>query len=310
VFDLDGRTQIEITGGDRAKFLHNFCTNDIKRLQPGEGCEAFVANVKGRVLGHVFVFATAEALWLDSVQGAEAALLAYLSRYVISEDVELHGRSNEFGELLVSGPRTFERLRTLGIDAAPLPVNGHMSATPAGIGATAAVRRVDWFGPPSVLLCVPREQGSELHRSLVETAGVIPAEDAVFDAVRIEACFPLYGRDISEDNLAQEVGRTEQAISFKKGCYLGQEPIARVDALGHVNRLLCGLRSESRPMPEPGDAVLPTDTDTEIGRITSAAFSPAGGRPVALAYLRVAFAAAGTAVRIGDARTPAHVFRV
>lgn len=329
LFDLHARTQIELTGADRVKFLHNFCTNDIKRLAPGEGCEAFVTNVKGRVVGHVFVFAAADALWLETVPGAEAALLQHFRRYLISEDVGLHGRSEQFAELLVSGPRTFERLRGLGIEAARLPVFGHAPAgtLPLSIAAGPhlqapalpdwteppldrhpAVRRVDWFGPPAVLLSVPRGQAAELRRQLVETAGVVPAEDAVFEAVRIEACFPLYGRDVTEDNLAQEVGRTEQAISFRKGCYLGQEPIARIDALGHVNRLLCGLHLEEGPVPDPGAAVRTWDTDAEIGHVTSAATTPAADRPVALAYVQSAAATPGTLVRVGEARSAARVF--
>ena len=110
LFDVSTRTQIEITGRDRVKFLHSFCTNDIKKLQPVQGCEAFVTNVNGKVLGHIFVFAERDSLWLESVAGSAAALLPHFDRYVITEDVRFADRSSEFAELLLAGPQSTELL--------------------------------------------------------------------------------------------------------------------------------------------------------------------------------------------------------
>src|SRR5688572_19506571 len=93
LFGVSDRTQIEIAGSDRVKLLHNFCTNDIKRLQPGDGCEAFITNVKGRVLGYVFIFVGSESIWLDSAPNTETGLLAHLGKYVLIEDVELRPKS-------------------------------------------------------------------------------------------------------------------------------------------------------------------------------------------------------------------------
>lgn len=340
LFDLSDRTQVELSGRDRAKFLHNFCTNEIKLLQPGQGCEAFVTNVKGRVLGHVFVFAAPESLWIESVAGAEDALVAHLDRYLIAEDVTIHRRTAECGELFVSGPRAAERLESAGVAAAGAAPREHKPGLPRasapatrepglpqasdpatldalpryghakieGLEHPLFVRRVDLLGAMGYLLSVPRESLGDLWNRLAG-AGISPAGAAAFHALRIEAGMPLYGIDISDDNLAQEVARTKQAISFTKGCYLGQEPIARVDALGHVNRELRGVKLASGPLPSAGDPVVGED-GKQVGHVTSSAVSPADDLPVALAYLRTKFTEPGTVVTVqaqGEA-VPATVF--
>lgn len=131
-------------------------------------------------------------------------------------------------------------------------------------------------------------------------AGVQHAGEDEFHSRRIAAGFPLFGIDISDDNLAQEVGRTALAISFTKGCYLGQEPIARIDAMGHVNRQLCRIELPSGPPPAPGTPVLdkPTSDGKVVGAITSSTSRGLGeaDKPLALAYLRSVFAKTGTQV--------------
>lgn len=295
VFDVSNRTQIELGGGDRAKFLNNFCTNEILSLGPGEGREAFVTNIKGRVLAHVFVFVAPDSIWVETVGGAEDSLLNHLDRYLIAEDVTLNGRTAECGELFVSGPGSFEMLAELHVNLASLPLYGHTQVVAFDLPVFA--RSVDWLGAPAALLSVPRDSLPSLWRQLTE-GGLPPAGAQAFDALRIEAGMPLYGRDITEENIAQEAGRTERAISFTKGCYLGQEPIARIDALGHVNRELRGLRLAEAPVPTNGSSVTGPDDDKEIGRVTSAALCYADNRPLALAYLRSKFVAPGTEVHV------------
>jgi tRNA-modifying protein YgfZ len=309
VFDVGDRTQIELTGRDRAKFLHNFCTNNVLDLQSGAGCEAFVTNVKGRVLAHVFVFATDESLWLDTVAGAAESLLTHLDRYLITEDVGLHDRTAEFAELLVTGPQAAAQLAALPLPVESLTPYAHTTVTLDG--QPVSIRRIDLVGAPGYVLAIPRPHLVEIWNRLVE-AQVQPGGRTAFDALRIEAGMPLYGIDITDDNLAQEVARTNLAISFKKGCYLGQEPIARIDALGHVNRELRGLRIEAPAPPAPGALVFAADGDQQIGQVTSSAVHPAesGRQSLALAYLRRGSLEPGTSVRvqIGEQAAPATVF--
>ena len=307
VFDLNDRTQIEVTGGDRIKFLHNFCTNDIQKLEPGTGCEAFFTNVKGRAVAHAFVFAGRDAHWIETSPQCEEPLLAHLERYIIADDVELHGRTEERGELFVAGPNAAELLDTLGI---PVDLTSECAHLETQWNKTAAlVRRADILGIPGFFVSVDEQHLAGAWQTLSES-GIQPAGAEAFHALRIEAGFPIHGIDISGENLAQEVGRSKQAISFTKGCYLGQEPVARLDAMGHVNRALRGLRLVSGSVPEPGSPVLFADDGTPVGTISSAAFSFADGRPVALAVLRSSVMNPGTAVLVvsGDDSAQATVF--
>ena len=306
LFDVSDRNQIELTGADRAKFLHNFCTNNVLALKAGQGCEAFITNVKGRVLGHVFILSGDKSLWLETVADAEDTLLSHLDRYIITENVQLHGRSADYGELFVSGPNSAARLDHLGLSADSLRSCEHRTANYAGVALS--LRRVDLLGQPGFLLSCPRPNLGDLWSRLVD-AGIRPAGSSAFDALRIEAGTPLYGIDITDENLAQEVGRTKQAISFTKGCYLGQEPIARIDALGHVNRQLRSLRLEPGALPERGAVVVSMTDEKELGSVTSSARLSDERPAVALAYLRSAATAAGTkvAVRTGDQLIPAIV---
>lgn len=298
LFNVSDRVQIEITGRDRVKFLHSFCTNDIKKLQPGQGCEAFVTNVNGKVLGHIFVFAERDSLWIETVAGAAATLLPHFDRYVITEDVRFADRSAEFAELLLAGSSSIELLEQLGLPVSSLPQCGHLSHGSDALPLR-SLRRVDWFDSPTWLLSMPVAQRDEVQRVLTQ-AGVRQADNDEVHALRIAAGFPIYGIDITEENLAQEVGRTALAVSFTKGCYLGQEPIARIDAMGHVNRQLCRLELSSGPLPDSGTPILdkPASDGKPIGTITSSTWKWYGDadKPLALAYLRSGFAKSGSQV--------------
>lgn len=306
LFDLGDRSQIEMTGKDRQQFLHNFCTNDIKRLERGEGCEAFVTNVNGRILAHIFVFVGENSLWIETGPGAEDALLAHLDKYIINEDVQLQSRTAEHGELLLSGPGCRKHLAIFNVESDKLQVHNHLTVDrPNG---RLAIRRVDLVGSPGFLLSTERTLLAGLWNELI-SSGVSPGGAAVFHALRIASGFPLYGLDLSSDNLAQEAARTDLAISLTKGCYLGQEPIARIDALGHVNRLLRGLCLKSALPPAPGDAILSSD-GKQIGAITSSAAAGKENRSIALGFVRTSHAKPGTTVRVllGDSEFPATVF--
>ena len=298
MFDVSDRVQIELTGADRAKFLHNFCTNDIKKLQPGQGCEAFVTNIKGKIVGHIFVFAEADALWLESVPGSAATLIPHLDRFLIREDVQLRERSAEFAEFLIVGERSTELLAKWLPGLAEFPLYGHLANSSNELPIRSA-RRVDWLGSPTWLLSVPVADRDRVQQALMQ-AGCAIGDSNQFHQRRIAAGFPLFGTDITEDNLAQEVGRTALAISFTKGCYLGQEPIARIDAMGHVNRILCRLKLTSGPAPTRGTEVFdkPPPNGKSIGAITS---SVSGAETLCLAYVRSAFAKPDTAVVVGSA---------
>jgi len=289
--DVSDRTQVRITGADRVKFLHGFCTNDIKRLKAGAGCEAFLTNVKGRVLGHVFVFCGEQDLVLETSPGQAAAILGHLDRYVIREDVQFDHLAARVAEWFVAGPRAEAALAGLLGDTPPANMLAHRTGDLAGVSVS--LRRVPLARMPAFLLSCPAERQAEVGRELDQAGARLVAAE-IFDIVRVEAGFPLYGRDISDECLPQEVNRDRQAISFTKGCYLGQETVARLDSLGHVNRKLASLRWHGAEMLQPGQEL--TVAGQAVGRITSAVWSPRAATILALAYLRRGSDSPGTRI--------------
>ena len=286
-FDLSrAREIIRITGADRQKFFHNFCTQEIRNLQPGQVAEAFVTTIQGKVLGHAWAFAGVETLVLDTVAGGAEKLLRHLDRYVITEDVKF-SRGDELHDLYLAGPDADDRLQKLGWLLSPLDPQRWISI------ANIEIARVDWFREPGYLLRVTQADLVEVANQLL-SVGVRLAGDDVWTALRLEAGWPMFGVDFQEDNLAQEVARTSQAICFSKGCYLGQEPIARIDALGHVNQELRSLRFRSGPPPAPGSKLYLPGEVREGGTITSSILSPATDTPVALGMLKRNYCLPGT----------------
>jgi len=279
--DLSDRTRLELTGEDRAKFLHNLCTNEVRKLSPGAGCEAFLCDARGHVLFHVFILCRPESLVVETMPGEGARLLAHLDRYLIREQVALADRSPETCELLVAGPLAAATIGKLAANALPTERLGNDAIELAGCNAI--VVQTDWIGVEGYLLIGDRADGAKLWRAL-HAAGARPCGAEALETARIEAGFPWYGVDISDKNLPQEVARDAQAISFVKGCYIGQETVARIDALGHVNKSLAGVKFSGKEAPPPG-AELKVDEQT-VGEVTSACFSPRFKAPLALAYLR------------------------
>lgn len=279
--DFSDRTQIEMTGSDRAAFLHNLCTNEIRKLPPGAGCEAFVTDVKGKIVAYVNVFCRPDSLVLESVPEQAERLIAHLDRYLINEDVELHDRSDEWAELLLAGPLAGESLSRATAVEVPSERLANVDAEIAGYAAS--LRRVDVVGPEGFLIGCPREHVAAIWQALRD-AGAIPCGQQAVETARIEYGTPLYGVDVTDANLPQEVDRDREAISFVKGCYLGQETVARIDAMGHVNRKLRGVRFHGNELPEAGMEL--SRDGKPVGEVTSATFSPRLDAPLAMAYLR------------------------
>jgi folate-binding protein YgfZ len=301
---LGPRTLIQVSGGDRASFLHNMCTADIKKLAPGCGCEAFFTNVQGKILGYGYIFAGVDVHLIETAPGQTEPLTAHLDRYIIREDVELLDQGQTWAETLLAGTDATRLLGEMFNASLPAEQLSHINVSLAG--ADASVRRVDW-APDDAFLIACRTNEFDALRKAILSAGAIPADAEFFDAVRVEHGIPLYGRDITDANLPQEVGRDAAAISFTKGCYLGQETVARIDALGHVNRLLCGLRFGEQT-PAVGTEL--SAQDKVVGSVTSAAFSPKLSAPLALGYVRRGHTSPGTIVHssAGEAEVVALPF--
>ncbi|HUQ69797.1 MAG TPA: hypothetical protein VM165_09760 [Planctomycetaceae bacterium] len=303
------RSHIELTGKDRTTFLHNFCTNDIMSLKPGQSCEAFLCNVKGRVVGHVMVFVEPESLWLESVAGAAPGLIAHLDRYLIREDVQLHDRTAEVAELHLVGPQANNAFAGLldGYERADEFRDGIYS-----LGACVSARWVnaftessfrsrivDWVGSDSYLLLGEPTLIAKLQAEATAD-GVVRGTDADWQSLRIATGFPQYGVDFTDENLPQEAARTAKCINFTKGCYLGQEPIARLDAMGHTNRELRRLKIAQGESPMTPVALVDPSSGQDAGTLTSAAMSPVDDGVVALGLIKTKWQTPGTVLHLAN----------
>lgn len=282
--DRTYRARLQITGPDRAKFLHNLCTNDIKALRPGQGLEAFITNLQGKTLGYVTVLAGADALFLRTEANGFEAVLPHFAKYGIFDDVAWDDLSASTFEIHVAGEMIAEVATALDLELpGPRVLNHHEG----GI----RVIRDRPFGIDGVTIVGDIAQRD---RVLERLAGIVELTEDQSETLRIEAGTPAFGRDVLPENLPQEIGRDALAISFVKGCYLGQETVARLDALGHVNKILKGLRIPSSDVPAAGSRLL-AGSDV-VGRITSSAKASAGTGGVALAIVRVKSAEPGNLV--------------
>ncbi|QDT55547.1 glycine cleavage system aminomethyltransferase T [Caulifigura coniformis] len=296
-----GRSQVRLTGADRAKFLHNFCTNDIKKLQPGQGCEAFLTSIKGRILGHIFVFAGSDDLVIDTVPGEDVKIRDHLDRFLITEDVQIEVITERSRCVYLFGRDWPALLQAgLGLDLAPLGPFGHVTAKSRPV----TVRRFDVTAAQGFELVIPHEAVESVVSAFEfpdpERPRPVQVSATDFEAWRIDAGFPMYGVDLSDEHLAQEAARTQKAISFTKGCYLGQEPIARIDALGHVNRESRLVAFEnSAGLKAPVKVVL-ASTQADVGTLSSVGRVD-GSATVAIGMLRTT-ATLGSAIRaVGEA---------
>jgi len=279
--DFAQRTLVEVTGQDRAVLLHNMCTADVRKLTPGDGCEAFFTDASAKILAHVYFFAEPERIVIETVPGEAERLISHLDRYIFREDVQLVDRTAQWHEWLLAGPQATTVLQSLGAEPLPQRVLEHCEVTIAGIAV--CVRRVDWTAAGGYLLQTSCEAADGL-KAVLEKAGAAVCSLASFDVARMEAGTPQSGRDITLENLPQEIDRDARAISFTKGCYIGQETVARIDALGHVNKLLRLVKFAGDAIPAAGTEL--TAEGKTVGKVTSAVFSAKLNAPLALAMVR------------------------
>ncbi len=296
--DRSDRCRIEVTGPDRAKFLHNLTTNEVKRLAAGRGCEAFVTSTQGKTIGYVIILTAEDGIVVRSDPGGMELALPHFQKYGIFDDVTIVDRTGETFELHLIGARADQLVRRIGGPVHEPTEYAHASAEVGG--CTFRVIRESPTGLPGLTLIGDRLNSAVLIEAL-KAAGqpgeLTELDPSRFEALRIEAGTPVFGKEITEKNLPQEIGRDARAISFVKGCYLGQETVARIDALGHVNQILKGLAFDPGSACPVSGSALEAD-GKRVGTITSAAVSPARGRPLALALIRTSHARAGTPLRV------------
>ena len=289
LFDTSGAAKIVLTGPDAPMFLGNLSTNDVKSLPLGGGCEAYFCDARAKVkvqawIYHVLLGDKRHAMWVETTPGRNTELVQYLDRYLISEQVEIADRTSDFAQLHLAGPKASEVLAAaLGEPVPELPEFAHMERT-FGKDATCSIRRRDHLGAPGFdIVC--RTDVADGAKRMIVAAGAKEGTAETFEVLRIEAGTPVFGKDIDDNRFVMEVGFAARAVSYAKGCFLGQEPIVMArDRAGHVNRAFLGLKVlDGGPLP-PGTKLV--RDGQEVGLVTSSCHSPRLGTPVALAYLK------------------------
>lgn len=301
-------TVLDIVGADAARVLNNLCTAPILQLVRGQGHEAFVTEVRGRTLGHVVAYAVDDGrIRLIGAAGQAEVISAHLDRYTIREDAAAEDHGNDFRALLVDAAAlaqlAAERAAPLAAAELPLLACGTLAATAVGGGGEITLYQVPWTGQEQTLVLAPAAAIDELVQRLTQ-AGAQQFDAAAFHAARVAHRFPWFGIDLDDRNLPQEADRDVLAISFTKGCYLGQETVARLDALGQVQKKLVLWRIDAAEAPPAGTEL--TAQDRVVGRLTSVAPAADGGF-VALGFARRSHFDSGATATYGD---PPHTATV
>ncbi|HEX3799101.1 MAG TPA: aminomethyltransferase family protein [Verrucomicrobiae bacterium] len=311
VMDLSFRSRICLTGADRVRLLNGQVTNDVKRLQAGEGCYAALVTAKGKLQSDLNIFALADELLLDFEPGFSAAIAERLEKYIIADDVQVVDASSAYGLLSVQGPKAETVVRGVGLTAdIPAKAMGFATIKDATLGeiylanhARTGSAGFDLFAPVGSLGAVM----DKLIAAAKEIGGRACGWQAL-ETARIEAGVPRFGADMDETNLAPEAGIEARAISYSKGCYIGQEVIARVRTYGQVTKALRGLKlpDDLKSLPARGDKLF--HDGKEVGYVTSAATSPVL-KNIALGYVRKEVNQIGTklTVRAVDGELAAEI---
>lgn len=284
LLDRSEAGRLELVGADRQRFLNAYVTCDVKTIEPGHGAYGFFTSPQGRILSDVVVLAHEDRLWLEVAPGRERMLADHLKKYILADRVEVR-TLDDMVPLSLLGPRAGEVL-------AELPPPGpwrHARVMVSGTEVTLA--RSGRLGAEAYTLWVSASIASHLSERLLENPEVQPVGPEAWEILRTEAGVPRFGMDYGEENFPQETG-DEEAVSYTKGCYLGQEVVARIHYRGGVQKILRGLVFDSGEPPAHGTPL--SFEGREAGAVGTAVGSLALGHPVGLAILHRRAAAAGT----------------
>ncbi len=284
LIDLSYRGLLQVTGPDRLSFLQGMLSNDLRTLEPFTGQHATLLTQQGKVIADVRVLCAMNSFYLDFLENLKGTILAHLNRYLVADEVEITDRSNEYGTLSVQGPQSETLLRKL-VGQAEFPEQPLQHAMVNVEATNICMVHASHTGETGFDLIAPIASLPAIAQRLTAIgkgfSAVWVGEEAQ-EILRVEAGIPRYGVDFTEDNLLLEVG-LDNAVSFNKGCYLGQEVVERIRSRGHVNKKLVGLSLEGQESASPGDVI--TVADKAVGTITSSVHSPAVGKPIALGYV-------------------------
>ena len=300
--DRSHRGRIVVSGTERASYLQGLLTNDVVALKAGQGCYTAYLTAQGRMIADLHVYELGDVMLLMMTGAVKDGVMAKLDQFIFSEDVQLGDVTDTFAQMAIVGPDAATAVASLasGVPADALrEMAEHGNVRGEWAGGAVIVTRITDTGEPGFDLYVERAQAGALKAALL-AAGIIELDEGTAEAVRIESGMPLFGRDMDEETIPLEAGIESRAISFSKGCYVGQEVVIRVLHRGHgrVVRKLVGLTLDGDQVPDAGAVI--RSGDREIGHVTSSTASLAMKRPIALAYVHRDFLEPGTQVTIGE----------
>ena len=288
--------RIQVGGTEATMFLNGLITNDVKNLAPNRWMPAVFPTVQGRLIGAVRVIRGSESTFLiDTEAVSHEAVLKTLSRFTLAGDFKVSDVTADTAELTIQGQLAAEILqKVFGQSVSDLPQNGVGETTWQNVPVT--IIRASHTGEDGFDIVIDSSRKAELLQTL-EAAGAQPVGQDTFETLRVEAGIARFGQDMDESNVVPETN-LDDAVSYTKGCYVGQEIIVRIKHRGHPAKKLTGFRFETDQQIEPG-AIIRSKENQEIGRVTSAVISPRMGS-IGLGYVRYEHAADGTHVVVGE----------
>ena len=258
LIDRSGRGLLRFVGGDRAEYLHNMLTNDLTALLPGSGCYAAATTEKAKMLADLRITCLTDSLFVDVEPSVTEKIQKHLDKYIITSDVTIENNSDTLCAISVSGPKS-PQILTAVFPGATLPEKECGNIQTDFNQRSVLIIRNEITGETGFDLYAPKEAATELWNALIREGkafGMKPAGLRALESLRIEAGIPVYGLDMDESHFPMEAGIEKRAISYTKGCYMGQETIARADAHGHMNRRLMGLELTVEQLPPKGTTIL------------------------------------------------------
>lgn len=295
IIDMSNRGKLRLSGKEHLKFLQGMLTNDVMKLEEGKGMYAAVLTVKGRMLSDMHVYKEPESVLLDIEPGLNDKVEKLLKKFRLSYKAQIDDVTDDLRLISVHGPNAGKLVSSVsGTDVSELEELSHTRVRVDD--AELLIVRINRTGEEGFDVYVPADSIEDTWSELMEMGkahGVKPVGSDAYNALRIEAGIPVYGADMDEETIPIEAG-IWHALNFEKGCYIGQEVVARIKWRGHVNRHLMGLIMKGENLPGSGDEIFAGEK--KIGKITSSVFSPSLGRPVALGYVRREFKDPGTEV--------------
>ena len=301
VIDLSFRGRLCLTGADRVRLLNGQVTNDLKALGELAGCQAAFCGPKGRLVAEAHIYRLKEELLVEFEPGLAATLIERLEHHIVAEDVQVVDVSPYYGLLSVQGPRSAWVIDRLGaFDTLPSVEDHFVAYSDPALGDLYAMRR-SRTGDTGFDLFIPTDAVSMVFDKLVTAARAENGRAVGFEALelaRFEAGIPRFGIEMNETHLPPETGLERTAISYSKGCYTGQETIARLRTYGQVTKALRGLQlmGGTADLPKPGDTV--QWNGKNMGQVMSARHSPTLNQDLAMAYVRKECNAAGTELTV------------